>query len=631
LLFDGIRLNNSTYRQGPNQYFFTLDSSSIESIEVLRGGASTEYGSDALGGVVAANPIEPPQARERSEWHPRLFLRGATADREYGGRLQLNASAPGGIGFVGGLGGRRIGLLESAGPVRSPVDGQPSEVPRFAADGRTQLGTGFDEVTFDGRFVYTVNPRHKLTLAGYGYQQYNAPRTDQCPPPTARFDECLSYDEQFRTLLYAAWEGELGSLVQGARVTLSWQRQHERRTHSRPASFVVSQGRDDVDTLGISAKGRTALWHVTPWLSLGLLYGADTSFDQVDSRAWLGFTDVGITVERTRGQYLTGSTYLSGGAFAEVEAHLLETLVLRLGGRASWISARAQGDKDSGSLPIRRDWQPFVGHLGAQWAATEHLTFLANIDRSFRAPNLDDLTSRQQTGPGFQFENPSLEPERATTIEVGARFRAARPLTFELWAFRTVIDGAVGKQPMEILDCPPQTPQCQASWLRYRLVNARGSAEILGLELAAKVHLPRDFTARATVAWAWGDGPNLAAPPSNPNVPYEPRVPLSRVPPLNGTAELDWRHPTGFGAGAAVRWAALQDRLAIADRSDARIPLGGTPGFVVVDLRVSYRLATTLTVAGVVENLLDAAYRYHGSSVNGPGRGVVLSLSYSPI
>ena len=43
LLFDGIRVNNSTYRQGPNQYFFTIDSRTIDSIEVLRGGGSTRY------------------------------------------------------------------------------------------------------------------------------------------------------------------------------------------------------------------------------------------------------------------------------------------------------------------------------------------------------------------------------------------------------------------------------------------------------------------------------------------------------------------------------------------------------------------------------------------------------------
>lgn len=84
LIFDGIRLNNSTFRQGPNQYFFTLDSYTLDSIVVLRGGASTRYGSDALGGAVLARPIVP-AARSGFRLSPRIFLRGASADEEWGG------------------------------------------------------------------------------------------------------------------------------------------------------------------------------------------------------------------------------------------------------------------------------------------------------------------------------------------------------------------------------------------------------------------------------------------------------------------------------------------------------------------------------------------------------------------
>ena len=42
MMFDGIRLNNSTFRQGPNQYFFTIDSRTVQKLEVLRGSASTD-------------------------------------------------------------------------------------------------------------------------------------------------------------------------------------------------------------------------------------------------------------------------------------------------------------------------------------------------------------------------------------------------------------------------------------------------------------------------------------------------------------------------------------------------------------------------------------------------------------
>ena len=52
LMLDGIRLNNSTYRSGPNQYLNTIDPLMIANVEVLRGGGSVQYGSDAIGGTI---------------------------------------------------------------------------------------------------------------------------------------------------------------------------------------------------------------------------------------------------------------------------------------------------------------------------------------------------------------------------------------------------------------------------------------------------------------------------------------------------------------------------------------------------------------------------------------------------
>lgn len=52
VLIDGIRLNNSTYRYGPNQYMNTIDPGLVDRIEAIRGSGSVLYGSDALGGVV---------------------------------------------------------------------------------------------------------------------------------------------------------------------------------------------------------------------------------------------------------------------------------------------------------------------------------------------------------------------------------------------------------------------------------------------------------------------------------------------------------------------------------------------------------------------------------------------------
>ncbi|MCP3141312.1 TonB-dependent receptor plug domain-containing protein [Pyxidicoccus xibeiensis] len=623
-LFDGIRLNTSTWRQGPNQYFFTLDSRTLDSVEVLRGGASTPYGSDALGGVLLAHPLEPP-ARPTA-FRPTLFLRGATSDEERGGRVQVQGATER-LGFIGGVGGRRVGLLESGGPVYNLTDGKLPEVPRFAEDQRTQLGTGFDELTADGRLVWRATAEDTLTAAAYLYRQYDAPRTDQCAPPFSRFDECLQYDQQFRTLAYAAWS-HAGADGLTARATLSWQRQHERRTFDRPAFNVVDQGTDDVDTLGATLRLSPAPLVVAS-RPLRLSYGVDGAWDFVRSEALTTFTALELQLERSRGQYLEGSRYFTGGAFVDAAWELHPVLTARAGTRLGLATARAPEDTESGTLAVDRTWVPWVGHAGLEWRATRVLTLLAHVDRSFRAPNLDDLTSRQQTGPGFQFENAALSPERATTVDVGARVRTHR-VTLEGWGFATRLTDAIGRRPRDVADCPPATPQCNASWSRFQLVNAREASQLYGLEGSTRVRLPAAFTVQAGVAWTWGEGPNLAERPSNPAVPYSPRIPLSRVPPLNGTVELLWAHPSGLSASTGLRWARAQKRLALSDRSDARIPLGGTPGYAVAEVRAAWRLDTRWVVAAVLENVTDAAYRSHGSSVNGPGRGLVVSLEATP-
>lgn len=632
-LFDGVRLNNSTYRQGPNQYFFTVDTGSLASIEVTRGGASTLYGSDAIGGVIDAQPLEPriDPIAEGVVLHPRAALRAGSADGQLAMRTQLDAQLAPALRVLGGFGGRKLGRLESGGPVCGPdeesctLDSEDRAlVPRFADDGRTQLGTGFRELTGDGRLVYSLGLGQRLVAATYLYRQLDAPRTDQCPPAYASIRECLTYDEQFRTLAYLRYSNVAGpDWARSLTTTASFQRQHERRTRRRPQSFIENGGRDDVTSIGVTARLRTAPLELASWLNGALAYGGELYADTVDSTAWTKFTDNGVVIDSSRGQYLAGSSYQQGGVYADVETRWLERLAVRLGGRAGWARADAPADPTSGTTAVDGSWPTVAAHAGLEVTVLPGWSLLANVDRSFRAPNLDDLTSRQQTGPGFQLENAALGPEAATTLEAGTRLVEQELVDAELWAFHTILYDGIVRAMVPTTECPAQTPQCAASWSRYRLVNLAEPATIDGIELSARALLPCGFSLRATLAYAVGEGPNPQPEPTDPSVGYEETVPLSRIPPLNGTVLAQWDSPVGSYLAVGVRWAATQDRLALSDQSDARIPPGGTPGFAVMDVRMGYRLDDRLLVSLLFENAFDAAYRYHGSSINGAGRGVI--------
>ena len=54
-LIDGVRLNNSIFRSGPNQYWNTIDPFSIERLEVIKGPSSGVYGSLSDGNHVASD------------------------------------------------------------------------------------------------------------------------------------------------------------------------------------------------------------------------------------------------------------------------------------------------------------------------------------------------------------------------------------------------------------------------------------------------------------------------------------------------------------------------------------------------------------------------------------------------
>ena len=634
LLVDGIRLNNSTFRQGPNQYFFTVDPRSIHAIDVLRGGASTQYGSDAIAGVIHARPIEPtvdPQARGFS-MRPRVAAYGATADGELGFRLQTEAQYTPRLRFIGGFGSRKAGPLRASGAVCSPGvarcapdSPEAAQVPRFEEDGRTQLGTGFRELTFDGRLVFAPTTDRRLIAAAYFYRQFDAPRTDQCPAPFAPRSECLRIDEQFRTLAYLSFRGEGPSFARSIEATISYQRQHERRTRDRPRSFIQNGGRDDVDTIGALVKLGTGEARPASWLGLRARYGADVYADRVDSAAWTIFTDNEILVKSSRGQYIAGSSYTQGGAWADLEVALPSGFVLRGGGRFGLAIARAPSDPESGTLRVDHGWPIGVAHAGLEAQIAGPLRAIVHFDRSYRTPNLDDLTSRQQAGPGFQLENAALQPETANTFEAGLRLDLPF-LEADAWVFRSNVEDAIVRVSRPISACPPKTSQCGASWARYQLANLDGDASITGFEVSARAFLPLGFEAKANIAYAHGESKNPQDRPADPRIAFEETVPLSRIPPLNGTAEARWNSPVGVYVGAGLRWALTQDRLAITDRSDARIPVGGTPGYTVIDLRAGYRFARNILVAVVLENAGDIPYRTHGSSINGPERGLLATL-----
>lgn len=114
VLIDGIRLNNSTFRLGPNQYLATIDPAQVSAIEVMRGSGSVLYGSDALGGVVNILTRRPQFSSEGASWLGAFTPKYVGERMEQSGRLDVEGRSAR-AAVVGGISFRRFGDLVAGG------------------------------------------------------------------------------------------------------------------------------------------------------------------------------------------------------------------------------------------------------------------------------------------------------------------------------------------------------------------------------------------------------------------------------------------------------------------------------------------------------------------------------------
>jgi outer membrane receptor for ferrienterochelin and colicin len=95
--------------------------------------------------------------------------------------------------------------------------------------------------------------------------------------------------------------------------------------------------------------------------------------------------------------------------------------------------------------------------------------------------------------------------------------------------------------------------------------------------------------------------------------------PLRRIPPFNSRMTAEYTASNHI-VGLIYDHASPQRRLESGDKSDNRIPLGGTPGYNLLHLYAGTTFVENLTLRVYLNNIFNRDYRTHGSGINGMGR-----------
>jgi hemoglobin/transferrin/lactoferrin receptor protein len=593
LLVDGVRLNNSSFRQGPNQYLNTIDPLAVDRLEVVRGPGSALYGSDAIGGLINV-------LTER----PRISGEGV-----YGGVRLVSASMDRSaqLGMRMGWAGDRVGVLASASYRRfGDLRG---------GNGYEQPFTGYEQWSATGSGTIEVKRGQQLAVSVQADTQGGVPRSDRSFPLDFRL-----FSAQERQLGYARYSvARLGPFREAA-ATVSVGRQRELQTRYRVGRG--SRAEDDlaVATFGVQLGGELDV-------AGPLVTGAELYVDQFAMDAASGPLTGALTADPTAMRYPEGVGYLTAAVFAHHELALAPQWKLLGDLRLGAIRIQLPTDdrlvqlfpeENLPVLPRATDVVPvYAAGLHARWEATPWAAVSAGAMLGFRAPNIDDYARSGVEGPGYQIPARSLDPERAWSGEIGVKLLPGGADISATYAY-TLIDDAIARRVTSLGDITT------IDGLRVLQSGNTDSARYHSVELAAMAPIWQQLSAFGQFSWTRGEQRT-----SDPVAMTTTTEPTTKTPPPFGTLGLRWNAPAArwFGEGL-LRYALDQERISELDRGDPRIcpdvpgECRGTPGWAVLVVRGGARIGSRLRVTLALENLTDETYRYHASGIQGAGLGV---------
>ena len=579
----------------------------VERVEILRGPASTIYGSKALGGVVALSLIDSEDLLFGADQATRIGLSGASdADR-------LRATAA-----TAARRGPWSGLLAASIQRADEVDvaDRPSDVPLDRLDREQQAvlvrisretGLGPLRLTLDavnedrdsdlravlgeGRF------RNTTSLVGDDRNQRLRVLLDQELAPTAVADR-------------GQWR--------------AWYQASDTRQETREARPLASTPvdlfrrfdfREATTGFGIDLEtdlGAFGLDH-----RLG--YGLELQRSELRQRrdALQTSLDDGSTTDVVLGEPFPLRDFpvtdvTEFGAYVYDEVRLWDGgPTVSPGVRFEYYDLDSQADRlyteafpDTPLTDL--DTTAWAPRLGLVWPLADGLEVFGQYARGFRSPPFSDVNIGLDI-PMFNIRalpNPDLEPERGHTLEGGLRYRS-RPFRAELAVFRNRYEDFISTRAFVGVD--PST-----GTLLFQSIN-RERVRIEGAELRLRGQLPGPFAYDVAAEWLRGED-------------RESGRSLPEIGPPQAILALEYAPDPHWQLRLAATLTRDQRRLA----DEAGEPLFSAPGSTVIDLLGRWSPTADLSVSAGLFNLTDERYWNHANVIGRPAGDPTLPLLAEP-
>ena len=571
LIIDGIRLNNATYRYGPNQYLNSIDLFTIDKIDVLKGIGAIEYGSDAMGGVINITTKEASSTmlNKINLSNTSKFISG---DMEKTNRTDISYAEKK-WNFIGGVSFKKFGDL---------IGG---------ADLGKLIPTGYSEKNYDAKVKIKIDSYQELTISSQNTIQHNVPIYHKIVLEnfaTNQIDYQIHYLNyiKYKVINKQKWISEFI-------LNASTQRSIEQRSNQKNNSLIYRNEADTIKNIGLTAEiisKPTANWTMNT--------GIDYYRDLVFSEAIETSSTFNSPIQK-RGLYPNGSVYKNSSIF---NLHYIDLgkLNINTGVRYNFLDIQIK-DAILGNITVKPT--AFATNFGINYQLNPNQYLFGSITRGYRAPNIDDLGSLGIIDFRYEIPNYDLKPEQSNNFEIGYKYNSKK-VNFSISAFQMNLKDIIARVLVE--------GQIINGYKVYNKENIETSY-IKGAELTYATKIDQNFDLQINTNYTYGQN-------------VTKNEPMRRIPPIFGQNRLAW-HKKNIFLSITHQFAGKQNRLAQGDIDDNRIGKLGTPHWNLINIDAGIKLKHLQLNTSLI-NILNEKYKTHGSGVYGMGRAIGLSVQW---
>lgn len=599
MTLDGIRVPDS-YSFGPTltsrgNY---IDVDTLKAAEILRGPASSQFGSDGLAGAVSFRTLDPVDLLKK--------------DARFGGFARTQyAQVDKSWGVSVGVAGRSDNV--DAMVLVSHRKGHETET-QGNNDSRTAQRTKANPVDYDTNSILAkvnvaLNASHKIGLAVDAYERNED--TKLYSGQTAAITAVNAKDKLDRVRVSAEHRfNDINSpYIQRAETQLYVQNS---KTNQFTAETRPTAGNRDRDNTN-----KTQVYGINTLLESNftnqkLTYGADLSRADITAlRDGRNYTGAPLVASKP----FPDTTYTLAGLFIQDEIELGQFSIIPAL-RYDHYKLAADSNGYTGSL-INMSGSAVTPRFGVVWRLAPMFAPYAQWSKGFKPPTPDQVNTSFANNTSFYrvIGSPDLKPEYSDTVEVGVRGKNQQ-LGYSVTAFHSKYKDFISQQQVGG-NMTPGNPAI------FQYINF-GKVTINGVEARLSVNATSALSFSAGVAYTKGDSDHNGV-----------KKPLETIDPVK--AVLGTRYK-------ADNWGAFADITHSAAKSTSRMPTEtnfASGAYTIVDVGAHWNPVKDVTVSATINNLFDKKY-WQWSDVRGlaqnttfadaytsPGRNAQISLRYN--